>query len=134
MSPELRDALAASICMNLRTFRKDGTPVDTPLWVVRVDGKFGSYTDDRSFKVKRLRNNPNVWIAAGDVWGRCSTPFYPATCRFVLEPERREHFFTAIREKYGIHWKLSLWGSLLTGRIKHRIVLEIEIAPDAEPA
>jgi hypothetical protein len=133
MPPELREALTKSICMNIRSFRKDGTPVDTPTWVVPVGDKFGCYTDDRTFKVKRLRNNPNVWVAASDVWGRCSTPFYPATCRFALEPERREQVFAALREKYGIHWKLSLWGSLLTGRVKHRLVLEFEIAPDAQP-
>lgn len=134
MSPELRESLAKSICMNLRSFRKDGTPVDTPIWVTRVGDKFCSYTDDRTYKLKRLRNNPNVWIAASDVWGRCSTPFYPATCHFPLEPERRAVIFAAIREKYGIHWKMSLWGSLLTGRVKHRVVLEFEIAPDAQPA
>ena len=48
--------------------------------------------------------------------------------------ESRPRSCTTIREKYGIHWKLSLWGSLLTGRIKHRIVLEIDIPLDAGPA
>jgi PPOX class probable F420-dependent enzyme len=134
MPPELRDLLAKSICMNIRSFRKDGTPVDTPTWVVPIDGKYACcYTDDRTFKYKRMRNNPNVWIAASDVWGRCSTPFYPAKVRFPQEPERRNAVFDALRVKYGIHWKLSLWGSLLTGRVKHRVVLEFEIAHDAQP-
>ena len=69
MPPELLAAYQDSICMCIRSFRKDGTPVDTPLWTTPIDGKLYCYTDDRTFKVKRLRNNPNVWIAASDVWG-----------------------------------------------------------------
>src|SRR5690349_20231336 len=90
MPPELRDALAASICMNVRSFRKDGTPVDTPMWTVQIDGTAGCYTDDRTFKLKRFKRNPNVWIAASDVWGRCSTPFYPAVCHIRTDSDRRE--------------------------------------------
>jgi uncharacterized protein len=132
MSEDLHEALAKSVCMNVRSFRKDGTPVDTPLWVVALPaGKLGSYTDDRSFKFKRVRRNPQVEIAACDVWGRRSTPWYSAVCRIVEQPEQRERIFSLIRNKYGIHWYLSLWGSLLTGRTKHRVVLEFE--PAAQP-
>lgn len=130
MSSELREALTKSMCMNLRSFRKDGTPVDTPLWVVPVDEHFGSYTDDRSFKYKRLRRNSQVEVAACDVWGRRSTPWYAAECRIVEEPARRQTIFDLIRDKYGIHWKLSLWGSLLTNRVKHRAVLEVTVHSD----
>jgi PPOX class probable F420-dependent enzyme len=129
MSADLHDRMAKSPCLNLRSFRKDGTPVDTPLWVVSLDDGLGSYTDDRSYKVKRLRRNPRVEVAACDVWGKCSTPWYPALCRIVEEPSQRERIFTAIKGKYGIHWKMSLWGSLLTGRVKHRVVLQFEVQP-----
>jgi uncharacterized protein len=131
MSENLNDLMARSVCMNMRSFRKDGTPVDTPLWVVTHGGKLASYTDDRSFKFKRVRRNPQVEVAACDVWGRRSTPWYQAACRIVEAPEQRERIFALIRQKYGIHWYMSLWGSLLTGRTKHRVVLEFE--PAAEP-
>lgn len=133
MPPELLAAFQASICMCIRSFRKDGTPVDTPLWTTPIDGKLYCYTDDRTFKVKRMRNNPNVWIAASDVWGRPSTPFYPGVCRFVTEPERRPPIFERIKAKYGIHWHMSLLGSLLVGRVPHRLIMEFEIADDAKP-
>ena len=134
MAPEVREELNKSIAMNLRSFRKDGTPVDTPVWMVKIDDCcFASYTDDRSFKIKRLRNNPNVWIAACDVWARRDTPYYPAVCRFVTEPERRNQIFDLIRSKYGIHWKMSLLGSLLTGRVKHRVVLEYRVEEGTQP-
>jgi PPOX class probable F420-dependent enzyme len=131
MAIDVQSAFGSSVCMNLRSFRKDGTPVDTPLWVTADGGRFGSYTDDRSFKAKRVVRNPVVEIAACDVFGRCSTAWYPAKCRVVEAPEERQRIFRNIEKKYGIHWKMSLWGSLLTGRIKHRVVLEFEVTGDA---
>ncbi|MEY4581326.1 MAG: hypothetical protein RL701_6029 [Pseudomonadota bacterium] len=112
--------------MNMRSFRKDGTPVDTPLWVVVHEGKLCSYTDDRSFKFKRLRRNQDVEVAACDVVGRCSTSWYRARARIVESPTERNQIFALIRAKYGVHWYLSLWGSRLTNRVKHRAVLAIE--------
>ncbi|HET6340159.1 MAG TPA: PPOX class F420-dependent oxidoreductase [Polyangiales bacterium] len=133
MSSELREALIPSMCMNLRSFRKDGTPVDTPLWVIAVDDHFfGSYTDDRSFKYKRVRRNPEVEVAACDVWGRRSTAWFAARCRIVEDTPRRDQIFRLIEKKYGIHWKMSLWGSKLTNRVKHRVVLEFEVT-SSEP-
>jgi PPOX class probable F420-dependent enzyme len=130
MSSDVQNAFSASPCMNLRSFRQDGTPVDTPLWVVDVSGRLGSYTDARSFKAKRVRRNPRVEVAACDVYGRRSTGWYPATCRIVERPEERDVIFATIAKKYGIHWKMSLWGSLLTGRIQHRVVLEFEVGSE----
>jgi uncharacterized protein len=127
MSSELREALEKSQCMSLRSFRKDGTPVDTPVWVIPIDDHFASYTDDRTFKLKRVKRNPAIEIAACDVWGRRSTPFYAARCHIIEEPSRRDRVFAALKKKYGIHWWMSLWGSILTDRVKHRVVLEYEV-------
>jgi uncharacterized protein len=134
MSPELENTFRASICMNVRSFRKDGTPVDTPTWVVPIDGRLYCYTDDRSYKIKRLRRNPQVEVAASDVWGIRSTAWFPGRCTVVEDEPQRRRVFDAIRDKYGIHWKMSLWGSLLTGRVKHRIVLQFDLDAPSPPA
>jgi PPOX class probable F420-dependent enzyme len=128
MSLVVSTQFAQSPCMNLRSFRKDGTPVDTPVWCTPYEGgKLVCYTDDRTFKAKRVLRNPAVELAACDVVGRCSSPWYHARCRVVQDPAERERIFASIRTKYGIHWYLSLWGSLLTNRVKHRLVLEFEL-------
>lgn len=125
MGAELYEQMQAAQCINLRSFRKDGTPVDTPLWVVPTGPRsFASYTDDRTIKVKRLRRNSQIEVAASDVWGRVSTPWFPAVCNFIRDEERRQVVFDLLREKYGIHWHMSLLGSRLTGRVPHRLVLE----------
>jgi uncharacterized protein len=129
MTTGVLELLASNLCMSVRSFRKDGVPVDTPLWVAQIGDRLGSYTDDRSFKIKRLRRNPAVEVAGCDVWGRCSTPWYAARCRIVTDPEGRERIFAAIKAKYGIHWYMAYFGSLPGGRIHHRVVLEWDVTP-----
>ena len=127
MSADIRDALAGSICMSLRSYRKDGTPVDTPVWCTRVGECFVFYTDERTFKAKRLRRNPQIEIAACDVWGLCSTPHYPAVSRIVEDAAERARYFDAIKEKYGFHWHMSLLGSRLVGKVKYRMLVECRL-------
>jgi PPOX class probable F420-dependent enzyme len=53
----------------VETFKKNGTGVKTPVWYVLHDGKFYVYTEEDSWKVKRIRNNPRVRIAPCDIRG-----------------------------------------------------------------
>jgi uncharacterized protein len=48
----------------LTTYRRDGTPVETPVSIAFEGGRafFRSY--DKAWKTKRLHNNPQVEIAA----------------------------------------------------------------------
>ncbi|MFF8828220.1 PPOX class F420-dependent oxidoreductase [Streptomyces sp. NPDC015131] len=64
------EALRHGRYVSLTTFRKDGTPVATPVWYA-VDGD-GLYvwTREDSWKVKRLRRNDRVVVTACDVRGR----------------------------------------------------------------
>lgn len=119
--------LGDALCLSLRTFRKDGMPVDTPVWVVQVDDALCMYTDGRTYKAKRLRRNPRVEVAACDVWGKLSGPRYDGVCHFVEEPEQRARIFAAIRKKYGFHSWTSDFGAMLAGKKKHRLVLAITL-------
>ncbi len=56
--------------VSLTTFRKDGTPVATPVWAVADGGELYVWTRSDSWKVKRIRNNGRVTVAACDVRGR----------------------------------------------------------------
>ena len=59
--------------ISITTFRRDGTPVATPMWVVGSAGHLYLWTGSQTGKVKRIRNNPAVRVAAcsrmGDVHG-----------------------------------------------------------------
>lgn len=51
-------------------YKKDGTAVAAPVWVVPFEGGYAFTTEDTSFKVKRLRNNPAAAAKACSVRGK----------------------------------------------------------------
>ncbi|MGG8409205.1 PPOX class F420-dependent oxidoreductase [Streptomyces sp. 12297] len=64
--------------VSLTTFKKDGTPVATPVWAAADGGELFVWTRTDSWKVKRIRNNPRVVLTACDVRGR-TVPEAPET-------------------------------------------------------
>jgi uncharacterized protein len=71
----------------LTTFRRDGTPVKTPVNIA-VDGDHAFIrTWDTAGKAKRIRNNPEVTIAPSTVRGRPTGPSIPAHARILTGVE-----------------------------------------------
>ncbi|MCB5179482.1 PPOX class F420-dependent oxidoreductase [Streptomyces antimicrobicus] len=56
--------------VSLTTYRKDGTPVATPVWAVTEAGELFVWTRTDTWKVKRIRNDGRVTVTACDVRGR----------------------------------------------------------------
>ena len=52
--------------VSLRSYRKNGSTADTPVWVAPLDGKLMIFTLDDSYKVKRIERNPAVQLARCD--------------------------------------------------------------------
>ena len=61
--------------LSLETYKRDNTPVQTPVWFVIENDQIYITTKETTGKVKRLRNNQNARIAIcsmkGDVKGDC---------------------------------------------------------------
>jgi uncharacterized protein len=74
-------ALSPHKTMLLTTFRKDGTPVGSPVTVAVVDGRifFRTYTD--TWKFKRMRRNPQVEVAPATFRGKPLGPGLPGRAR-----------------------------------------------------
>lgn len=115
-------ALADEKYMSLTTFKRDGTPVATPVWVVPLeDGDVGFYTSSGSGKVKRLKHTGRVTAQPCDMRGRVNagSAVVDATARLVGGRE-----LDTIRErivaKYGIMTKatkvLGTLGGLVRGK------------------
>ena len=66
----------------LTTYKRDGTPVATPVSIAFAGDRafFRSY--DKAWKTKRLRNNPEVEVAASTLRGKPSGP--PVHARATL--------------------------------------------------
>jgi PPOX class probable F420-dependent enzyme len=72
--------------VSLTTFRKDGTPVATPVWFATADNHdVVIRTAPDAGKVKRIRNNPRVTLTPCDVRGRLrpGAPTVEATARLL---------------------------------------------------
>lgn len=71
----------------LTTYKRDGTPVDTPVSIA-FDGDrafFRSY--DKAWKTKRLSRNPNVVVAPATVKGTPTGPGIAARARLLDDAE-----------------------------------------------
>lgn len=68
------ERLSASDFLLLTTFRRDGSPVPTAVYVVSLDDGLGVWTVDGSAKVRRIHRDPRVTLAECD---RLGTPHGP---------------------------------------------------------
>jgi PPOX class probable F420-dependent enzyme len=76
--------IAASKQIGLTTFRKDGTPVATPVWHVAAGNTLTTVSAAGAGKVKRLRRNPQVEIVACDIRGKVAPGAQPVRGTAVL--------------------------------------------------
>jgi PPOX class probable F420-dependent enzyme len=91
-------ALANERYISLTTFKRDGTPVSTPVWVVTDDGeRLLVWSAARTWKVRRLRREPRVFVAASNFRGKERGRRIPGTARVVADPGIDQ----LLRRKYG---------------------------------
>lgn len=96
----------------LTTFKKDGTPVGTPLWAALDNGRLYIWTVTDSWKVKRIRRNPEVTLQPCDVRGKTTGEIVKGTA-LVLDEAGSDRTRNLIKRRYGILGALTIGGSLL---------------------
>ncbi len=101
--------------LNLETFRKDGSGVKTPLWFDNLDGALYIRTGADSWKVKRIRNQPQVRVAPSDSRGNPSGPWVDGTATIVDDPDIVKRVADAFGKKYGLQKRLFELMSRLRG-------------------
>lgn len=92
--------LAGAEFMVLTTYRRSGVAVPTPVWFAQVDGVLYVTTGADAGKVKRLRANPVVQVAASDRVGTVLGLAVAGRGR-VLERDEEAVARTALQQKYG---------------------------------
>ncbi|MBD9723901.1 PPOX class F420-dependent oxidoreductase [Streptomyces caniscabiei] len=120
------DALGAGKYLLVTTYRKNGTTVPTPVWVVRDGDALGIWTVADSWKVKRIRNRADVLVGPCDVRGNPTGDSVPARAE-ILDAAGSAAYRRLIARKYGVLGRLTLIGSRLRrgadGTIGIRITL-----------
>ncbi len=92
------------------TYRKSGTAVATPTWIVALDGgRVGFWTSSRSGKYKRLQNNPKIAIQPSDARGRVKQGTSPVegTVQLATSGADFDAIQSKVRAKYGIQVGMS---------------------------
>lgn len=97
--------LAQARAVMLTTFKRDGTAVGTPVWPIGRDGMIYATSVETSSKVKRIRRDGHVTLAACTQRGTVTGPTYAATAR-LLPPEETQAIVEAKTRRYGLMGKL----------------------------
>lgn len=109
------DSLASGKYLSLTTFRRDGSPVATPVWLVRDGDALRVITQADSGKAKRLRNDSRVLLAPCDARGNLKGAQVEgtATLEDATETARTAQMIEA---RYGLLGKLLMWRSRRAAR------------------
>lgn len=106
----------------LTTFRRNGDPVATPVWIADLPGGgLGFWTSSGSGKAKRLTHTSRVTVQACDARGRVTDGSEPteATAELITDADPRfAQIQTAIRARYGFMTKVTKWLGTIGGIVK----------------
>ena len=131
-TPEITAHLGAEPFVDLVTFRRDGRPVHTPVWVSTDGEMLFISTFGHSGKVLRLRHTPLVAVAActGDGQLFADSPFVAGQA-LVLDRSEFAPGVRAHKRKYGTHFAImwpARWAFRLVGR--RRVWILITLTPE----
>ena len=91
--------------LNLETYKKDETPVKTPVWFVINSGVLYVVTRESTGKVKRLKNNQNVRIVPCGFKGEEKGEWVTGKAT-IVGGEESEKAIKLRRKKYGFSARL----------------------------
>ena len=113
----------------LVTFKRDGTPIPTPVWFGLADHKMYARTETRNAKVKRIRNDPHVRVGPCNERGKPKGPLTEGRAR-ILPTEEEPPAEAALAANYGR-------GREIYRRVEARMDLDlsyIEVTPEGGEA
>jgi uncharacterized protein len=92
--------------LSLESFKRDGTPIQTPVWFAEEQGVLYVYTLANAGKVKRIRRNSRIRLAPCTMRGTVIGPWVEAEAT-IVDATTAAHGHALLRQKYG-------WIGLLT--------------------
>jgi len=109
--------------INLETYKKDGTPVRTPVWFVIDNDLIYVITRDSTGKVKRLKNNQDVQIVSCSFIGEPNNEWVKGKAEMITGEEADE-IIKHRKKKYGMLARLT---GIFTSQKGNLIVYSIEL-------
>ncbi|AGL17941.1 PPOX class F420-dependent oxidoreductase [Actinoplanes sp. N902-109] len=120
--------IARSKQVSLTTYRKDGTPVATPVWQVTDGDEVIVVSEADAWKVKRIRNNSSVTLTPCDFRGRipAGAVTVAATAR-LLDDAGTAHARDLLARKY-VMSRVGNWFARVF-RVRRNPMIGIAIRP-----
>jgi len=119
--------IAKSEYILLTTFTKDGRPKPTAIWAAPQGDGLVVITQEKSWKVKRIRNTSRVTIAECDRSGKPKGEAVEAIAT-ILDKSANGATYDAIGRCYGLVGKTFNVFSKLRGGMKNNVTIEIKAA------
>lgn len=120
------ESLGAAQYVLVTTYRKDGTAVPTPVWVVRDGDALAVWTPTQAGKVKRIRRSGEVLVGPCTATGKLTGEETRGQAS-IMDSAGTARVRTLLAAKYGIMARITLWGSRirrgLDGTVGIRIAL-----------
>jgi hypothetical protein len=110
--------------LSLETYRKDQTPVKTPVWFVIDNDQLYIITKETTGKVKRLRNNQNARIAVCSMKGDIKSDWINVGLENITEESDVEKIVKLRKKKYGFSARLI---SMFTSQKGKTIAYSIQV-------
>ena len=124
---ETFDDVARSKYLLLTTFTKDGRPKPTAIWAAPRGDGLVAISQEKSWKVKRIRNTPRVTIAPCDRSGNPKGEAVEAIAA-ILGKSANGATYDAIGVRYGLLGKTFNVFSKLRGGMKSNVTIELKPA------
>ena len=109
--------------INLETYKKDGTPIRTPVWFVIDTDLIYVITRDSTGKVKRLRNNQDVRVVPCSFKGEAKNEWVKGKTQMITG-EEADKAIKLRKKKYGMSARLI---GLFTSQKGNLVVYSIEL-------
>ena len=110
--------------ISLETYKKDETPIKTPVWFIIENDQIYITTKETTGKVKRLRNNHNGRIAVCSMKGDIKSNWINVGLQMVNEDTDIEKIVKLRKKKYGFSARLI---SMFTSQKGKTVAYSIEI-------
>ena len=109
--------------INLETYKKDGTPIRTPVWFVIDNDLIYVITREETGKVKRIKNNQNVRIVPCSFKGEPKNEWIRGKAEKITD-EGSQKAIKLRKKKYGMLARLT---GIFTSQKGNLVVYSIEL-------
>ncbi|GAA1900238.1 PPOX class F420-dependent oxidoreductase [Lapillicoccus jejuensis] len=116
--------------VSMTTFRRDGTPVPTTVWVARDGDDLVVTTMDGTGKVKRLRRTPRVELVPSSRTGQVAAGETPVAAEGVVFDDGAglDRLRSLLVEKYGLLARTMMLAQKVTGKEPKRVGIRLRRA------